>query len=313
MMQFPGTNFHDLNLDWMLQQIKTMLAEWQEMQTDFTTLQGNFNQIQGNFNTIAAEWETEKTWMHNYVQTNLPTEVQEAFDAFIETPAFAQMITDDLSDELITSVIEGWLEDNITQETGYVLDTSLTLSNAAAPAKTVGDHLAICAENDADIYMEPWQLMAKKWFAATYSGSSPLSIYRNRIVYTPVSSSGIGFVINLVNSARVKSGTLSSFEPFVTELIPVSVFGNAIKMGFYSSQITETDGRYPRLAYKFCSISEETVTIVSQGLVPDTAASDTITESTITVPDGATHVWIGVYYSGYYPGTYNMVYKVDKG
>ena len=35
--------------------------------------------------------------------------------------------------------IDGWLDDNIMQETGYVLDRSLTSTNAAAPADMVGD------------------------------------------------------------------------------------------------------------------------------------------------------------------------------
>ena len=141
MMQFPATNFHDLNLDWMLQQIKTMLAEWSEMQTDFTTLQGNFDGLQGNFNTLEAEWETEKAWMHNYVQTNLPTEVQTIFDAFIETQTFAQIVADGISDTLVTTTITNWLEANITTDPGYVLDASLTEPLQAAPAKTTGDRL----------------------------------------------------------------------------------------------------------------------------------------------------------------------------
>ena len=35
--------------------------------------------------------------------------------------------------------MDGWLDDNVTQETGYVLDSSLTMSNAAAPANKVGE------------------------------------------------------------------------------------------------------------------------------------------------------------------------------
>ena len=31
--QFPGTDFHDLNLDWLLQQMKNCLAEWATTKT----------------------------------------------------------------------------------------------------------------------------------------------------------------------------------------------------------------------------------------------------------------------------------------
>ena len=44
------------------------------------------------------------------------------------------------SEEVIPAV-EAWLADNITQETGYILDDSLTVSGAAADAKKTGDEL----------------------------------------------------------------------------------------------------------------------------------------------------------------------------
>ena len=41
----------------------------------------------------------------------------------------------------IANATTNWLEENITQETGYVLDDSLTVTGAAADAKAVGDIL----------------------------------------------------------------------------------------------------------------------------------------------------------------------------
>ena len=41
----------------------------------------------------------------------------------------------------IADATANWLEENITQETGYVLDDSLTVTGAAADAKAVGDIL----------------------------------------------------------------------------------------------------------------------------------------------------------------------------
>ena len=45
--------------------------------------------------------------------------------------------------EHIAEETDDWLEENITQETGYVLDSSLTMSNAAAPADVVGSATAV--------------------------------------------------------------------------------------------------------------------------------------------------------------------------
>ena len=46
----------------------------------------------------------------------------------------------------LPNVVEDWLEENVDPETGYVLDSTLALADAAAPAKTVGD--AIAAQSD---------------------------------------------------------------------------------------------------------------------------------------------------------------------
>ena len=44
--------------------------------------------------------------------------------------------------EEIKQDVEDWLEDNIDPETGYVIDNTLSIANAAADAKKVGDELA---------------------------------------------------------------------------------------------------------------------------------------------------------------------------
>lgn len=41
-----------------------------------------------------------------------------------------------------TAEIDAWLDEHVAQETGYVLDDSLTLANAAAQAKATGDAIA---------------------------------------------------------------------------------------------------------------------------------------------------------------------------
>ncbi len=44
-----------------------------------------------------------------------------------------------VSGEQVADAVDAWLEDNVSPETGYVLDSTLTLSNAAAPANIVGE------------------------------------------------------------------------------------------------------------------------------------------------------------------------------
>lgn len=44
-----------------------------------------------------------------------------------------------VSHEDVKADVEEWLDENVSQETGYVLDRSLTIPNAAAPADLVGE------------------------------------------------------------------------------------------------------------------------------------------------------------------------------
>lgn len=46
----------------------------------------------------------------------------------------------------LPGVVDDWLSDHVDPETGYVLDDTLALENAAAPAKTVGDALTAQSE-----------------------------------------------------------------------------------------------------------------------------------------------------------------------
>ena len=50
-------------------------------------------------------------------------------------------LADATTEETIIEETDAWLEENVAQETGYVLDDTLTLDNAAAPAGTVGEEL----------------------------------------------------------------------------------------------------------------------------------------------------------------------------
>ena len=60
--------------------------------------------------------------------------------------ASAKDYADHIADP-VAGLVTDWLEENITQETGYVLDDSLTVEDAAADAKAVGDALKVTQEN----------------------------------------------------------------------------------------------------------------------------------------------------------------------
>lgn len=63
--------------------------------------------------------------------------------------------TTPVSSESIVSATEAWLADNITQETGYVIDDSLSVMGAAADAAAVGDLKSLVVDNLQAEYIDP--------------------------------------------------------------------------------------------------------------------------------------------------------------
>lgn len=51
----------------------------------------------------------------------------------------ANILNGTATDAQVATAVDAWLDDNVAQETGYVLDSTLTMSNAAAPADKVGE------------------------------------------------------------------------------------------------------------------------------------------------------------------------------
>ena len=78
--------------------------------------------------------------------------------------------------EQITTATDAWLEENVAQETGYVLDSSLTMSNAAAPADKVGD-LKSAIENLEAIPHSVKMAMDTLFSKAAYADDDAASSY----------------------------------------------------------------------------------------------------------------------------------------
>lgn len=78
---------------------------------------------------------------------NVSVAVDSELSTTSENPVQNKVITEALAtkadqasvESTIPPIVNTWLGNNVAQETGYVLDSSLTMSNAAAPADKVGD------------------------------------------------------------------------------------------------------------------------------------------------------------------------------
>lgn len=127
MNQFPGTNYHDLNLNWLLGQMKNCLAEWETTKGQWTALAAN-----------NAEF---KAYVTNYLTNlDLTQEVSDKINSMVEDGTLLQILTEDEGDgSPLSDTVGEWLAAHITQETGYVIDDTLTVQAAAADAKAAGD------------------------------------------------------------------------------------------------------------------------------------------------------------------------------
>ena len=138
--QVPYTNFHDLNLDWVLKVAKEAQEKVDGEYADVTALIEQAESAATNAETQADLAASAALLADQHSQTAITAMTNaQAAQTGAET---AYENTLDLYTDLtgtISGDVTAWLEDNITQETGYVLDDSLTVQGAAADAKAVGD------------------------------------------------------------------------------------------------------------------------------------------------------------------------------
>lgn len=158
--ELPYTDMHELNLDWFLAKFKELVEEW--------------NQVQG-------EWDSLHDYVQNYFDNlNVQTEIDNKINAMIADGSFAIILTPLVEAALPTIVdgklpavvasqigavvaaqigavvagqlpavaasaaaqeVSGWLAAHIDPDTGYVIDDTLTVSQAAADAKVTGDNI----------------------------------------------------------------------------------------------------------------------------------------------------------------------------
>lgn len=111
---FPDTNFNEVNLSWMLETMSTFKEDLES---------GAFKGDQGDPGPAGPEG-------HQGVQGPVGPQG-------IPGPVGPQ--GDPADPSQVASAVDSYLAENITQETGYVLDRTLTMANAAAPADLVGD------------------------------------------------------------------------------------------------------------------------------------------------------------------------------
>lgn len=121
--RYPYTNWHNVNLDWVLERVK----EWGQM-------------VEANdqaFKDLKEANASFKEYVTNYLQDlDVQAAIDDKLDRMFEDGTLGEYLQPYVSPAVTT-----WLEENITEPEGVVIDSSLTVAGAAADAKAVGDKI----------------------------------------------------------------------------------------------------------------------------------------------------------------------------
>ena len=188
--EYPETNFNEVNLSWMLETMSTFKEELES---------GAFKGDQGDPGPAGP--------------------VGPQGDPGPAGPVGPQ--GDPADPTQVAAAVDSYLAENITQETGYVLDRSLTMANAAAPADLVGDlKSAMLHVTEKDLF----------WFVgALRTNGSRNQDSVNRIINDGALPFSLGGVISCDNEYKFRVAYYNN-----TEFLPADVVGDVegfVKLG----------------------------------------------------------------------------------
>lgn len=191
MNQFPGTNYHDLNLDWILEQVKNCLAEWE------TT--------KGEWESAKAEINAKIAYINSYfANLDVSEEISDKINAMIQSGELLTIIAPQVA-TTAQAVTGDWLNAQLVPEgeSLVVIDKSLSIEGAAADAKATG--FAISKITGA---IHARNIVAGSLQAAFLNDNGTYKINANpneRLIYFPVTS-GVTYTVNkgsVMSSARL--------------------------------------------------------------------------------------------------------------
>lgn len=160
----PFTNFHELNLDWLLEEWRAtkeaivgdqsqwkefkaeMTAAWEQYKKDTSEQLNNDiadivtanSSFQKAINLKIDEQNTAiddlKKYCEDYFKNlNINAEIDTKIDEMVADGSFLRIIGN-----TVTNTVNQWMNKHITNPTDPVIDKSLSINNAAADARTVG-------------------------------------------------------------------------------------------------------------------------------------------------------------------------------
>ena len=136
--QFPYSNFHEMNMDEIIKIIKNMLEEWAQYHAEWDAWMDEINDDWSNYQEIMNEaWQDMQDFINNYFDNlDVQVEINNKITSMVASGEFA-----DIVEPYIPPQVTTWLNANITEPIGVVIDASLTVSGACADAEATGDEI----------------------------------------------------------------------------------------------------------------------------------------------------------------------------
>ena len=122
--EFPYTNIHEMNLDWIISKVKELAADWLEVHAEFESMQELVNGLE--------------EYVHDYFENlDLTDEVRTIINKYLSDGTITTMC-----ESIVQGSTAAWLATHITNPASPPLDTSLSVTGAAADARATGNAIA---------------------------------------------------------------------------------------------------------------------------------------------------------------------------
>lgn len=260
---FPYTNFHNVNLDWVLQRVK----EWGELVEANDTAFHNLEEANASF----------KLYVENYLaDLDVQAQIDDKLDRMFESGELTDYLQPYVSD-----TVTDWLEENITEPTGVIIDSSLTVSGACADAKATGDRIKtfMFSEDAKRILIECLKNLSwyKDGLAKNYTNRLSVALglkESERRAELPKEYEQVSYIYG-IRGQYINTG-IKSRIPFEFNGFIERGTGN-VCMGGYDN--TVPNSRFFPFGYKFLNNNTECYASCRYGIDniinPDTQTSDT--------------------------------------
>ena len=124
--KMPYSNLHELNLNWIIGEVKRLSDEWNQYHADWDEWKNNTDEA----------YKSLHDYVMNYFENlDVDAEINNKINKMIADGSFTALIA-----PIVPDIVTEWLNEHITPTTPPV-DNTLTVSGAAADAKATGDRI----------------------------------------------------------------------------------------------------------------------------------------------------------------------------